>query len=148
MKDHPLFNAFLKPTVLATVPLSFGYFTGTICYTCVDTSILHSPLEETFASVVQQDWWITRKPHAKAQGKGVEQVEENNEIAFLLVYFLVSINTQMYFVVICRYELGNVGCCMRLKFIVDDYSCLPVKYKISYVTLSTKNIDDLNRKKT
>lgn len=50
LQNHPLFYALFEPAILATVPLSFGNFTGTICHTCVDPPILHRSLEKPFAT--------------------------------------------------------------------------------------------------
>lgn len=51
MQNHALFYALFEATILTTVTLSFGYFTGAIRHTSINSPILYSTLEETFAPV-------------------------------------------------------------------------------------------------
>lgn len=85
LKNHSLFNAFFEPAVLASVTLGFCNFTCAICYACVDTAILHGPLEEAFTSVVSK----AMMEYQEAQ-QGKKQVwcfgENNENCIFLLGY--------------------------------------------------------------
>lgn len=58
LKNHSLFDTLLKPAILATVPLSFGYLAVSVRHTGVHASVLHRALEEAFTSkTAQPDRW-------------------------------------------------------------------------------------------
>lgn len=50
LQNHTLFDALLEPAILTPVPLRLRNFAASLRHACVHPSVLHSPLEEAFAS--------------------------------------------------------------------------------------------------
>lgn len=50
LQYHALLNALFEATILTTIALRFGYFTGAIGHTGINSSVLHGSFKEAFAS--------------------------------------------------------------------------------------------------